>query len=147
MPETITIDIQSGDYVDVKIGYYDENWAEIECELYDESGDGETEGQGLDGIYTYELEDEDIEEGVGYLVVVAGDADLYMYEIIEVAPIHDLEVVVINPVNGTDKDLTVGLNHEDWELQILNPDGDVVDDIDEVIGRPVSYTHLRAHET
>jgi len=141
MPETITVDIQSGDYVDVKIGYYDENWDEIECELYDESGDGETEGEGLNGIYTYELEDEDIEDGVGYLVVVARDAGLYLYEIIEVAPIHDLEVVVINPVNGTDKDLTVGLDHEDWELQILGPDGDVIDDIDEVIGRLTDEDH------
>ena len=125
MPETITVDIQSGDYADVKIGYFDENWNEIECEIYDETGDGETEGAGLNGIFIFELEDEDIEDGVGYMVVVVENADLWMYEIIEIAPVHDLEVVVLSPVNGTDKYLTVGLDHEDWELQI-----------------PVSYTHL-----
>jgi len=140
-PETITVDIQSGDYTTVKISYFDENWDEIECELYDETGDGETEGEGLNGIFTCELEDEDIEDGVGYLVVVAGNADLYMYEIIEVAPVHDLEVVVLSPVNGTDKSLTVGLDHEDWELQIMGPNGDVIDDIDEVIGRLTDEDH------
>jgi len=141
MPETITVDIQSGDYADVKIGYFDENWNEIECEIYDETGDGETEGAGLNGIFIFELEDEDIEDGVGYMVVVVENADLWMYEIIEIAPVHDLEVVVLSPVNGTDKYLTVGLDHEDWELQILGPDGDVVDDIDEVIGRLTDEDH------
>ena len=84
MPETITIDIQSGDYANVKISYFDENWNEIECEIYDEIGDGETEGAGLNGIFIFDLADEDIDYGVGYMVVVAETGDLWMYEIVEI---------------------------------------------------------------
>jgi hypothetical protein len=133
--ETITVDVVGGDYAEVKVSYFDEDWDDLDCEIYDAEGDGETEGEGLNGIYTFDVEDEDIEDGVGYMVVVAEAADLWMYEIIEIAPVHDLEIEILNPVNFTGKDLTVGLDHEDWELEVMNADGDVVDDVQEVIGR------------
>jgi hypothetical protein len=134
--ETITATISNGQYATVKVGYWDEDWAlgsGFDCELFEIIGDGETAGEGLNGIFEFEIEDEDIEEGVGYLVVVANAANRWMYEIIEVAPVHDLEIEVIEPFNWTTSDMfTVGFEHEDLELKIYGPDGDVMNDIDEV---------------
>jgi hypothetical protein len=131
-PETITVTVNNGEYAMVQIGYWDEDWVEIDCTLMDLEGDGETAGEGLNGIFEFELEDEDIEDGVGYIVAVAEAAGRWMYEVIEVEPIHDLTIEIIEPVNWSNKDFTVGYNHEDWELQVFGPGGEVMDDIDEV---------------
>jgi hypothetical protein len=65
-----------------------------------------------------------------------------MYEVIEVAPVHDLTIEVTEPVNWTtNMAFTVGYDHEDWELMIYGPTGDVMDDIDEVYAVLVDEDH------
>jgi len=139
--ETIQATVNNGAYSTVKVGYYDENWDSFDCRWDDIVGDGETAGEGLDGIFEFEVEEEDIEDGVGYLVVVAGTADLFMFEIIEVAPVHDFTIELIEPTNASGKDLTVGVDHEDWEFKVYGPGGDVMDDIDLFWGVLIDEDH------
>ncbi len=140
--ETIKATVTNGAYATVKVGYYDENWNEIDCELYDLEGDGETAGEGLNGIFEFEVEEEDIEDGVGYLVVVANAAGQWMYEIVEVAPVHNLEIQIVEPANWTtSKAFTVGFDHEDWELKVFGPTDEVMSDIDKVWAVLVDEDH------
>jgi len=136
--EKITATVTNGQYSEVHVTYYDENWNFLSC-LNDSVGDN-TAGNGLNGIFEFDIEDDDIEDGVGYIVVVATAGANYLYEIIEVVPVHDLDIQIITPTNATDLSLTVGLEHT-YELKIYNPDGELMDDVDTVIGKIVDEDH------
>jgi hypothetical protein len=64
-----------------------------------------------------------------------------MYDIVEIAPVHDLTIELTEPENASDKDLTVGIDHEDWEFKVYGPGGDVIGDIDEFWGDLVDEDH------
>jgi hypothetical protein len=129
--EKITATITNGQYSEVHVTYFDENWVFISC-LNDSVGDN-TAGNGLNGIFEFDIEKDDIDSGVGYIVVAASAGANYMYDIVEVVPIHDLVVEIITPTNATDLSLTVGLEHT-YELKIYDPDGKLMTDIDTVVG-------------
>jgi len=129
--EKITATVTNGQYSEVHVTYYDENWVFLSC-LNDSVGDN-TAGNGLNGIFEFDIESDDIEDGVGYIVVAASAGSNYLYDIVEVVPIHDLDIQIISPVNATDLALTVGLEH-DYEIKIYNPDGELMEDVDTVIG-------------
>ena len=128
--ESISATITSGQYAEVHLCKYDEDWAYEGC-VNDTVGDG-TAGNGLNGAFEF-FPDEDYLEDVGYIVVAAQAGDYYMYEIVEVVPIHDLVINVIDPDNVSDQILTCGLEH-DWEFKVLDSSGDVVDDVEDVEG-------------
>ena len=129
--EKITATITNGQYSEVHVTYYDENWVFLSC-LNDSVGDN-TAGNGLNGIFEFDIESDDIEDGVGYIVVAASAGSNYLYDIVEVVPVHDLDIQIISPVNATDLSLTVGLEH-DYEIKIYDPDGELMEDVDTVIG-------------
>ena len=128
--EKITATITSGQYADVRLCKYDIDWDYEGC-VNDTMGDG-TAGNGLNGAFEFSP-DEDFLENVGYIVVAAQAGDYYMYDIVEIVPIHDLVIDLINPDNVSDQILTCGLEH-DWEFKVLDSSGNVVDDIEVVEG-------------
>jgi hypothetical protein len=140
-PENILADITAGDYARVRVGYYDEDWVVLDGELFDVTGDGTTAGEGLNGEFEFEIDDEILEDGVGFMVIVANAGTQWMYDVVEIAPVHDLEVRITKPENATEQILTVGLEHEDWEIKIYDPNGDIVTDVDTVVGKLTDEDH------
>ena len=132
--ETIILTVDYGQYARIHTCYYDKTWDAADYHapicLNDTIGDN-TEGNGLNGIFEFTPDVEDIDH-VGFIVVVADAGGNYMYDIIEIAPIHDLEIEIIEPDNESLQTLTCGLEH-DWEFQIKDGDGDIVDDIESVL--------------
>ena len=130
--ETVTATITNGQYAQVHLTYFDENWVLIDCINYTNGDD--TAGNGLNGRFEFILTEDDIKEGIGYIVVAAkAGSNLYLYEIIEVVPVHDLVIDIIEPEESLNYILTVGLK-QNLELKVLDKNGDVVDDVDSVIG-------------
>ena len=136
--EKITATITNGQYSEVHVTYYDENWVFLSC-LNDSVGDN-TAGNGLNGIFEFSIDTVDIEDGVGYIVVVATAGANYMYDIVEVVPVHDIDIQIITPTNATSLSLTVGLEHT-YELKLYDPDGELMEDVDTVIGKIVDEDH------
>ena len=136
--EKITATITNGQYAEVHVTYYDENWANPSC-LNDSVGDN-TAGNGLNGIFEFDIEDDDIDDGVGYIVVAASAGANFMFDIVEVVPVHDLDIQIITPTNATDLSLTVGIEHT-YELKVYDPDGELMSDVDTVIGKIVDEDH------
>jgi hypothetical protein len=128
--ETITVTVANGQYADVYLCLFDWDWNYERC-LNDTTGDG-TAGNGLNGVFEF-IPDIDYLDKVGYIAVAATAGDYWMWDVVEVAPIHDLVVVLIDPDNASLQTLTCGLEHN-WEFEIRDGNGDIVDDIDEVIG-------------
>jgi len=128
--EKITATVTNGQYAEVHVTYFDEDWVFISC-LNDSVGDN-TAGNGLNGIFEFDITADDIDEGVGYIVVAASAGANYMYDLVEVVPVHDLDLQIISPTNATDKKLTVGIEHT-YELKIYDA-GTLMTDIGEVIG-------------
>ncbi len=128
--ESISATITNGQYAEVRLCKYDEDWVYEDC-VNDTVGDG-TAGNGLNGAFEF-TPDEDFLENVGYIVVAAQAGDYYMYEIVEIVPIHDLVINVIDPDNVSDQILTCGLEH-DWEFKVLDSSGNVVEDVEDVEG-------------
>jgi len=127
--EKITMTVTNGQYAEVFLCYYDSDWLNPEC-LNDTIGDG-TEGNGLNGVFEFTPDEEDLDH-VGYIVCTANAGEYWMYDVVEVAPIHDLYVDIIDPTNTSLQTLTVGLEH-DWEFQIREGmNGSIVDDVDSV---------------
>ncbi len=127
--ETVIAEIANGQYAEVHLTYYDENWIFIEC-MNETTGDN-TPGSGEQGRFEFVVTEEDIEEGVGYIVVAAEAGVYYMYDIIEVAPLHDMIVDITDPVDAANQTLTVGMEHA-WEFEVLDGNGNLIDDIDSV---------------
>jgi len=136
--EKITATVTNGQYSEVHVTYYDENWVFISC-LNDSVGDN-TAGNGLNGIFEFDITEDDIEDGVGYIVVVATAGANYLYDIVEVVPVHDIDIQIITPTNATGLSLTVGLEHT-YELKVYDPDGELMEDVDTVIGKIVDEDH------
>ena len=136
--ETITATVTNGQFSEVHLTYYDTNWANPNS-INTTVGDG-TAGDGLNGEFTF-VPDEDDLESVGYIVVAAkAGTDIYMYDIIEIEPIYDLEIEMVKPVS-TNQTLTVGLE-QDFSVQLLGPDGSIVDeDSPNVIGKLTDEDH------
>lgn len=131
--ETITVSISvGGQYGEVHLTWFDEDWnVAVETCINDTVGDN-TAGNGLNGIYNFVVTEEDIEDGVGYIVVaVLAGSEMYLYDIVEVAPVHDMVIDIIDPVDAANQTLTVGLEHA-WEFEVLDSNGDLITDIDEV---------------
>ncbi|MCJ7572067.1 MAG: DUF4198 domain-containing protein, partial [Candidatus Thermoplasmatota archaeon] len=129
--ENIEVTVDGQSRADIHLTYFNENWGFIRC-LNDTTGDN-TAGNGLNGVYTFDIIKDDIEEGVGYIVAAAEVGGAYMFDIVEVAPKHDLEIVITSPVNATNKLLTVGLDHT-YILKVYDADGKLIEDIDSVEG-------------
>jgi hypothetical protein len=132
--EIITVNIVNGQYAEVHLTYFDENWDLVGngC-MNDTIGENEA-GNGLNGEFEFYVTNDDIEEGVGYIVVAAwAGADFFFYDIVEVAPIHDLVFEIIEPEDALNQTLTVGLEHE-WEFKIMDGDGNLIDDVDTITG-------------
>jgi hypothetical protein len=132
--ETIILTVNYGQYSRIQTCYYDSSWDLEECfasMCLNESIGDNTAGNGLNGIFEFTPEEDDLDH-VGFIVVVAEAGGNYMYEIIEVAPIHDLNIEIISPDNVTEQTLTCGLEH-DWEFLIKDDAGDTVEDIEFVL--------------
>jgi len=120
--EKITVSVTNGQYATVKLAYYDRNWEN--CNLLNETTGDNTAREGLNGIFEFTPDEEDL-ENVGYIVVgVSAGSNLYMYDIIEVEPIHDLTVMVKTPTMGN-QTLTVGLD-QDIIVEVKGPTGSFV---------------------
>jgi hypothetical protein len=127
--EKITMTITNGQYADVYLCYYDSDWANPEC-LNDTTGDA-TEGNGLNGVFEFTPDVDDIDH-VGYIVCAANAGSYWMYDVVEVAPIHDLYLEIRDPTNTSLQTLTVGMEHS-WEFRVLEgANGSVVSDVDSV---------------
>ena len=131
--ETITVDIPiGGQYAEVHLTWFDENWDIANNICINDTGGDNTAGNGLNGVYNFIITEEDIEDGVGYIVVaVLAGSEMYLYDVVEVAPIHDMVIDIIDPVDAANQTLTIGLEHA-WEFKVLDGDGDLITDIDEV---------------
>ncbi len=119
--EKITVTVNNGQYADVRLTYYDKTWSSCKC-LNETVGDN-TEGNGLNGIYEF-MPDADDLENVGWIVATASAGSQYMYDIIEVEPIHDLTVNVTTPGPGN-QTLTVGLP-QDIIVEVKDSNGNYV---------------------
>lgn len=135
--EKITATITNGQYAEVHVTYFDEDWNFISC-LNDSVGDN-TAGNGLNGIFEFDITEDDIDDGVGNIVVAASAGSNYMYDIVEVVPIHDLVIQITKPTNATDLSLTVGIEHT-YELKVYL-DGKLMEDIGTVIGKITDADH------
>jgi hypothetical protein len=126
--ETITATLGSN-YAEVYVTYFDSTWTQTNAatkSLNHTVGDGVTQGEGKDGIYTFTPDKDEI-DALGYIVVAAeAGTGQYMYDVIEIVPIYDLTIVLLEPINVTQM-FTVGLDY-DVVFQILDPDGNVVED-------------------
>lgn len=126
--ETITATLGS-DYAEVYVTYFDSKWTQTNGDtisLNHTVGDGVTQGEGKDGVYTFVPDKDDI-DALGYIVVAAeAGTEQYMYDIIEIVPIYDLTVELLEPINVTQM-FTVGLEY-DVVFQLLDKNGDVVED-------------------
>ncbi len=130
--ETITATVTNGQYSEVTLTYFDTDWTKTDSAtivVNNTVGDG-TEGEGQNGIFTFVPDTDDI-ENLGYIVVAAkAGGSNYMYDIIEIEPIYDLEIELVTPtlVNATPT-LTVGLE-QDLAFNLLDSSGNDVDDDD-----------------
>jgi len=130
--ETITATVTNGQYSEVTLTYFDTDWTKTDSAtivVNNTVGDG-TEGEGLNGIFTFVPDTDDI-ENLGYIVVAAkAGGSNYMYDIIKIEPIYDLEIELVTPtlVNGTPT-LTVGLE-QDLAFNLLDSSGSDVDSDD-----------------
>jgi len=117
--EKITVTVTNGQYATVALLYYDHNWDN--CNLLNLTVGDNSAGEGLNGIFEF-MPDEDDLENVGFIVVGAeAGSGLYMYDIIEVEPIHDLVVEITTPSSGN-QTLTVGMD-QDIIVGVKGPSG------------------------
>jgi len=132
-PETVTFTVQDSYWSEVYVTMYDQNWNPM-GKLNNTVGD-KTEGNGLNGIYTF-LPDCDV---LGYMVfaasVGAGSSYYYTYDIVEVVPKHDLVVTILEP-DAENLTLTAGVEY-DIEVAITNLTGYelTASDVDSVVGQ------------
>ena len=141
--ETIIVDIDEK-RADVYLTYYDEEWKWISdgksCMNFT-TGDN-TPGNGQDGKYEFYVSADDIENGIGYIVVAAESGNQWMYDIVEVVGVPDLRIDITSPVNATSLDLTVGLKHT-YKLKVYGPDNKLADNIltGDVVGKIIDEDH------
>jgi len=129
--ESILVTIVNGEYAEIHVTYYDKNWQFIGC-INQTIGD-DSAGNGLNGEYTFIVDKEDIEDGVGYIVVVANSADMfYFYDIIEITPVHDLIIKITEPFTSNNQSFTVGLP-QDIQIEVTNQHDKEIYDIDTVL--------------
>ena len=126
--ETITATLGS-DYAEVYVTYFDSTWTLTNGNtksLNHTVGDGVTQGEGKDGVYTFVPDRDDI-DALGYIVVAAeAGTGQYMYDVIEIVPIYDFTIKLLEPINVTQM-FTVGLEY-DVVFQLLDKDENVVED-------------------
>jgi hypothetical protein len=130
--EKIAMTITNGQYAEVHLTYYNKNWVFIRC-INETIGDN-TNGNGMNGIFEFVINEDDIKEGVGYIVIAANSAsDYYMFEVIEVTPNHDLMITLLEPFEGLTQSFTVGLPH-DIQIKIVNQQNKPIYDISVATG-------------
>ncbi len=116
--ETITL---SGinTYSEIKITLVDEEWSFVR--LLNESEED------ADDPLSFTPDADDIDQ-CGYIAVVAKHPlyAQYMYDLIEVVPVEDLEIELVSPDAANDT-LTVGLEHE-MTIRLVDDNGDPVVD-------------------
>jgi len=125
--EKITVEVKSIngypiETADVYLTLYDENWDEIGA--LNNSDDDDLDG--TDGIYEFIPDEDDIGE-IGFIVCAAKSGDLYMYDVVEIEPVHDINVTIINPADPVNQTLTVGVDDQTLEVQIRDPDGNILE--------------------
>lgn len=128
--ETITAQLQS-DYANVYVTYFDATWRQTDTyavSLNHTYGDGTTAGEGKDGTYTF-VPDVDYIDTLGHIVVAAeAGSGNYFYEIIEIVPVYDFTIELLEPINATQM-FTAGLEY-DVVFRILDGDLNAVEDDD-----------------
>lgn len=131
--EVITATITNGQYAEVHLTLYDENWVAVRSTpLNDTTGDN-TAGNGLNGVFEFTPKLDYIDDTIGYIVVAAKAGGWYMYDIVEIVPVDDLVVTVTSQTEGN-QTYTVGIP-QDITVQITREsDGVIIDDVDSVIG-------------
>lgn len=133
--ETITATVTNGQYAEVHLTLFDEDWAVIGSSPINDTIGDNTAGNGLNGIFVFSPDVDDLDDTIGYIVVAAKAGGYYMYDIIEITPVHDLTVTMTSPTAGN-QTFTVGIP-QDATVQVTNPDGDIVENIDTVTGEIV----------
>lgn len=130
--ETVTVTVINGQYAEVTLTYFDTAWTKTNAAatvINNTVGDG-TEGEGLNGVFTFIPDTDDI-ENLGFIVVAAkAGGSNYMYDIIEIEPIYDFTIELVTPTleNATPV-ITVGLEQE-LSFRILDANGDDVEEDD-----------------
>ena len=129
--ETITVTVANGQYSTVVLTLFDETWT-TSTAVNKSTGDN-TAGNGLNGVFEF-VPDEDHLDEIGFIVCAAkAGSNIYLYDIVEITPVHDLELEAEEPTEGNDT-LTVGIP-QNIKLQVRGPTGGIVDDIDTVTGK------------
>jgi len=131
--ETIIVTITGGDYAEVHATFVDKDWSNAEI-LYNETGDGETAGKGLNGIFNINITKDNVNK-IGHVIVVANAGSFWFYDIVDIVPVHDLVIDISEPT-AENQTLTAGVP-VDITLKVMDSDGNVVDDVDEVTGKIV----------
>jgi hypothetical protein len=124
------VTVTNGAYAKVVLTLFDENWV-VQSNINYTTGDG-TAGNGANGEFEF-YPDEDYLDEVGFIVCVAKAGDYYMYDVVEIAPVHDLNITIVVP-DMANQTLTVGIE-QDVTLEVTGPTDQIIDDIDSVIGK------------
>ena len=126
--ETITVTVTSkapGLYpietATVYLTLFDEDWNEVES-LNNSAVDDLT---GTDGIYQFYPALSKLSE-VGFIVCAASSGGLWMYDVIEIEPMHDINVTILTP-EPANQTLTVGIDNQVLELQLRDAYGDILE--------------------
>jgi len=81
--ENIILNINHGQYCGVHLTWFDKNWEQGRI-INKTWGDGETEGEGLNGNFIFVITENDIPYNLGYIVVVVKAGSRWMYDIVEI---------------------------------------------------------------
>ncbi len=122
---TVTVKSINGypiETADVYLTLFDEYWTEFGSINTSDLADLD----GTDGIYEFYPDEGDIDE-IGYIVCAGKSGDYWMYDVIEIEPLHDIEVTIINPAGAGNQTLTVGLDDQTLEVQIKDPEGNILE--------------------
>ena len=133
--EKITVEVKSGggypiETANVYVSLYDNEWSKgnslisASQALVNDSSTDDLDGS--DGIYEFNPSDDAIHD-VGYLVCAAESGGYWMYDVVELEPVHDIGVTIIDPEGAANQTLTVGIDDQTLELQIKDPDGNILE--------------------
>ncbi len=94
--EKIIFQIRYGQYAEVHLTWVNELWTDSKC-INQTMGDN-TAGNGLNGIFEFDVTKDDIDDCIGYIIIVGSAGGHYVWDLIEIQ-----EPIYIPPpnINGT----------------------------------------------
>lgn len=140
-PEVITFTAAGAYFAEVHVTRYSDTWEYVDT--LNVTVGNNTAGNGLNGIYTFEPDCDMlgfyvISARVGY-TVGSSQYNYYTYDVVEVAPKHDLVITLVEPTAGN-MTLTAGLEY-DIALTVANASGTVSStNMDSVVGQILNET-------